>query len=184
VIIRIRGGDFCYSHEEIDAMLEDVKYFKSHEANGIVFGALDENFNVDEDGCQKILHAWGHERPATFHRAFDETKFEKIDENVRKIANLGFKRILTSGLEPTAEKGIENIKVIKRIADEVGLIVLPGSGVNKKNASLIVSETSCGEIHGSARSERNIETKLSLGGKSIYVCDRVKVEELKKLFES
>ncbi|KAG5666664.1 hypothetical protein PVAND_014679 [Polypedilum vanderplanki] len=184
VMIRIRGGNFNYSQEEIEAMIEDVKYFKSHNADGIVFGALDESFEIDEESCRKLLQIWGHEKPATFHRAFDETKIEKIDDNVRKIASLGFTRILTSGFESTAEKGIENLKLIKKVADEVNLLILPGSGVNKNNAKLIIDQTNCKEIHGSARSERNIQTKLSLGGEKIYVCERIKVEEILRILNT
>lgn len=178
-MIRIRGGNFNYSDEEINAMVEDVKHFKAHNADGIVFGALNESFQIDVESCRKILNEWGSLKPATFHRAFDETNVDDVEENVRKIASLGFKRILTSGFESSAVKSIENLKKIKSITDEVDLILLPGAGVNKDNVKLIINETNCSEIHGSARSQRNIATKLSLGGENIFICDREKVKELK-----
>lgn len=88
-MIRIRGGDFNYSEDEIVAMIEDVKFFKENNADGIVFGALNENYKVHHENCRRIIEAWGKERPATFHRAFDETKIEQIEENLKIIADLG-----------------------------------------------------------------------------------------------
>lgn len=165
-------------------MCEDVKYFKSNGADGIVFGALDENFQIDEEGCRKILTAWGREKPSTFHRAFDETKVDEIERNVRLIASLGFSRLLTSGFERSAEQGVENLKEIQKHARGVSLIVMPGAGVTSENAELISRETNCTEIHASARSARNIATRLSLGGEKVMICDRAKVEEICKVLKS
>lgn len=39
-IIRARGGDFCYSDEELKIMKEDILMCKSLGAKGIVFGML------------------------------------------------------------------------------------------------------------------------------------------------
>ena len=183
-MIRLRGGDFNYSDVEIQGMCEDVKYFKSNGADGIVFGCLNENYQIDEEKCRKILAAWDTNKPATFHRAFDETKVEDIEENVRLIASMGFTRLLTSGFECSAEQGIENLKEIQKHAKVVNLIVLPGAGVTKENAELILRETNCTEIHASARSARSIATKLSLGGEKVMICDRTKVEEICQILKS
>ena len=165
-MIRIRGGNFNYLSEEIEAMTEDVKYFKASGADGIVFGALDDNFNVDSESCEKIMKTWGREKPATFHRAFDEIiqggieiQREKFIENLKKIEDLGLKNI-------------------QEIIKHSKLTIMPGSGVNIDNVEEICKQTGCQEIHGSARREVNIETKLSLGGKKMMICDREKVESL------
>jgi copper homeostasis protein len=178
-MIRIRGGNFNYTDEEISAMIEEVKYFKDNHANGIVFGALTENYQIDINACMKILDACGKDMPATFHRAFDETSSDDIAKNVKIIEELGFTRILTSGLEATAKLGIENIKKMMNQTEK--LIIMPGSGLNTNNVQFIVDHTGCKEIHGSARTEKDISTRISVGGTKLYVCDRIKVEELKKL---
>lgn len=98
-MIRIRRGDFNYSDDEIEAMVEDVKYFKEHGADGIVFGCLDDR-KVHLEHSRKIVNAWGSEKPITFHRAFDETKMEDLKENLNALSSLGVRRILTSGFEP------------------------------------------------------------------------------------
>ena len=42
VLIRSRPGDFQYTAEEVDQMLEDIKIAKQMGADGLVFGALNE----------------------------------------------------------------------------------------------------------------------------------------------
>ena len=46
-MIRPRVGDFVYSDEELDVMLEDIGLFKSVGIAGVVFGALNPNGTVD-----------------------------------------------------------------------------------------------------------------------------------------
>lgn len=55
VMIRPRGGDFCYSDPEIEVMQEDIRIFKSEGADGIVFGILNPDGSVDEGSCRKLL---------------------------------------------------------------------------------------------------------------------------------
>lgn len=183
-MIRIRRGDFMYSEEEIEAMVEDVKFFKGEGADGIVFGCLDENHKIHVDHCRRLVTAWGADKPITFHRAFDETRPEDVEENVALLADLGIARILTSGFEATAELGIGNLKNIIKHAIEKGLVTMPGAGVTKNNAAKIIFETGCKEIHASARSPLQSSVgKLSMGGgegdsQPLLVCDPVKVKEL------
>lgn len=48
VMIRPRGGDFCYSDLEFEAMKEDVRLFKEAGANAIVFGILTPEGRIDK----------------------------------------------------------------------------------------------------------------------------------------
>lgn len=47
VMIRPRTGDFIYTALEIDVMIEDIRLFKDADAQGVVFGALTAEGDVD-----------------------------------------------------------------------------------------------------------------------------------------
>ena len=46
-MIRPRAGDFFYSQEELDVMLEDIGLFKGAGVAGVVLGVLDLDGTVD-----------------------------------------------------------------------------------------------------------------------------------------
>jgi copper homeostasis protein len=46
-MVRPRTGDFLYSEEELDVMLEDIGLFKSVGIAGVVFGLLNRDGTVD-----------------------------------------------------------------------------------------------------------------------------------------
>lgn len=55
VMIRPRGGDFLYSDQEVEVMKKDIELMKSHGADGLVLGALNENGHVDTELCMEFL---------------------------------------------------------------------------------------------------------------------------------
>jgi len=46
-MVRPRVGDFVYSDEELDVMLEDIGLFKGVGIAGVVFGVLNPDGTVD-----------------------------------------------------------------------------------------------------------------------------------------
>ena len=174
VIIRPRGGDFLYSKLELDIMLHDIKVARQLGADGVVFGCLTAEGNVDVQAMKMLMNAVG-DMSVTFHRAFDMCK--NPQEALEQIIALGCNRILTSGQEPNAVKGIPLLKELVKQADG-RIIIMPGCGVNPSNILQIAEETGASEFHFSGRSTyesgmiyRN--PKVSMGG-------TVKIEEYEK----
>lgn len=54
-MIRPRGGDFLYSDQEVEVMRKDIELMKSHGADGLVLGALNEDGHVDTELCTELL---------------------------------------------------------------------------------------------------------------------------------
>jgi copper homeostasis protein len=174
VIIRPRGGDFLYSQLELDIMLHDIKVARQLGADGVVFGCLTADGNVDVRAMKMLMNAVG-DMSVTFHRAFDMCK--NPQEALEQIISLGCNRILTSGQEPNAVKGIPLLKELVKQADG-RIIIMPGCGVNPNNILQIAEETGASEFHFSGRTTyescmiyRN--PKVSMGG-------TVKIEEYEK----
>ena len=93
VIIRPRGGDFLYSENEVREMIYDIRTAKELGADGLVFGCLTAEGDVDKDIMKRLMDAAGS-TPVTFHRAFDHARnpFMALED----IISLGCRRILTS----------------------------------------------------------------------------------------
>ena len=89
------------------------------------------------------------EMSVSFLRAFDMCSNPK--EALEQIIGLGIDRVLTSGQEATAEKGIPLLKELVEQADG-RIIIMPGCGVRENNIGKIEAETGAKEFHTSARS--------------------------------
>nr|WP_269212059.1 copper homeostasis protein CutC [Lelliottia nimipressuralis] len=143
-IIRPRGGDFCYSAGEFDAMLEDVVRVRELGFPGLVIGLLDEDANVDMPRMRQIMAA-AKGMAVTFHRAFDMCK-DPI-QAFENLAELGVARILTSGQQSTAEKGLQLIMELKGHSGVP--IIMAGAGVRASNLKTFLN-AGVEELHSSA----------------------------------
>lgn len=147
VLIRPRGGDFCYSPQEWEVIFHDIQWAKKLGADGIVCGALSNTANIDLEKTQQLLEA-SHPLPLTFHRAFDRC-VDPIGA-LQQLMDLGLSRILSSGQEATALQGRNLLKqMVEQAADQ--LTILAGAGINSDNAKQLVEETGLREIHFSAK---------------------------------
>lgn len=145
-MIRPRGGDFFYSNYDFHAMKRDIVQCQKLSVDGLVFGILNPDGTIDKKRCQELI---ARSRPlkVTCHRAFDMTRdpFEALEDCIEA----GFDRILTSGQETQAIKGVALLKeLVKRAGGRIG--IMPGSGVNEENVQEIVRTTRVAEIHFSA----------------------------------
>ena len=148
VIIRPRGGDFLYTPAEVESMLTDIELVKRLNIHGVVFGCLTKQGDIDVTLMRRLIEA-AKPLSVTCHRAFDVCREPFVA--LEQLIELGCDRILTSGQQPDAMKGIPMIKELVQRANG-RIIIMPGCGVREDNISHIEAETGAKEFHTSARS--------------------------------
>lgn len=151
VLIRPRSGNFTYSDIEFDIMKQNIQLCKNLSCRGIVSGVLKTDNTIDIVRTQELIEI---SKPLsfTFHRAFDWTP--NPTKALEQLMDLGVERILTSGQETSAEKGIKQLKELKEIATNK-LIIMPGGGIKAENARLF-KHAGFTEIHTSASTIKKV----------------------------
>ena len=163
VIIRNRGGDFLYTKQELQRMAMDINLCRDLGVDGVVFGCLTAEGDIDLAANEYLMsHAKG--MSVTFHRAFDRCR--KPEKALEQLIALGFERVLTSGQQPTAEKGIPLLQRLNQLAN--GRIkIMAGCGVNEKNIARIRQETAVPAFHFSAREPQ--ASRMIYSNPSVYM---------------
>lgn len=171
VIIRPRGGDFCYSPDELEAMVTDIKAAREEGADGVVFGALRSDGCIDRNAMHKLMSA-SQGLSVTFHRAFDVCRDPM--EALEQIIGLGCDRILTSGQAATAEEGTA---LLAKLVEEAGnrIIIMPGCGVNASNIARIARQTGAQEFHFSGRSK--VSSPMTYRNPKVSMDGTVRIDE-------
>ena len=146
VLIRPRSGNFIYTPREVKMIEEQIEMARSLGVIGIVIGALNEDHSLP----LKLLKNWvkiSQSLDLTFHRAFDQVISPK--ESLKKIMDLGFNRVLTSGQKAEAVQGLDLMVELQNIANNE-LVIMPGGGINDQNCELFF-KAGFNEIHLSAK---------------------------------
>lgn len=143
VIIRPRGGDFCYSELEYEIMCRDLRIAQELGADGVVIGILKPDGSVDKKRTRELI-ARARPMSVTFHRAFDMTRDPFLA--LETLIDLGVDHVLTSGQEESAVEGMELIADLVRRAGE-RTIIMPGGGINERNIARVLKATLAREIH-------------------------------------
>jgi len=147
VIIRPRGGDFLYTPAEIQSMLYDIEMAKQLRVHGVVFGCLTKEGDLDIKLMKRLKTVAGT-LSVTCHRAFDVCRNPLTA--LEQLIEMGFDRILTSGQQPDAVRGIPMIaELVRQAAGRI--VIMPGCGVREDNIVRIEKETGATEFHTSAR---------------------------------
>lgn len=144
MLLRPRSGGFTYTDYEFDIMLRDLAFAKEKGVKGIVSGVLNSDFTIDERRTEELIEQCG-ELSFTFHRAFDWVPDPK--EALQKLICLKVYRVLTSGQQESAFKGLKLLTELLEIANnKIG--VLPGGGITL-DTILHFKTAGFPEVHGS-----------------------------------
>lgn len=142
-IIRVRGGDFIHSVDEVNLMRRDVDMAAKAGAAGIVIGVLKPDRTIDAESTRAVMDVAPH-LPATFHLAFDQATDSA--QALETLIDIGISRILTRGGGKTALDGVGGLK---RLVSQANgrLQVMAGGSVREDNAEEIVRRSGVREIH-------------------------------------
>ena len=147
VLIRPRFGDFCFTPEEKEEILDQITDCSVAGAAGVVIGALTPDGDLDVDFLSRCMaHAKG--MTVTLHRCFDVCRdpFEALEQAVE----LGIDTILTSGQQSTAVKGMPLLKELHAAA--AGRIhLMAASSISAAIIPQIHAETGIHHFHTSAK---------------------------------
>ncbi|KAL1757281.1 copper homeostasis CutC domain-containing protein [Schizophyllum commune] len=114
-MVRPRSGDFVYTEDDMDVMLDDIRIFKRHGARGVVIGVLRPNGTVDVKRTKRL-----------------------VDE---ALPMQGTCSSITIGHGPTAPGSIPVLRqLLNRISDGTpwALSILPGSGISPDTAGEVL----------------------------------------------
>lgn len=148
-MVRTRGAGFHYLSEDFETMKEDCRLLMENGADGIAFGCLDENANIDiEQTKQMIEIIKEYHGEVVFHRAFDCVSDPY--QSIELLIELGIDRVLTSGLKAKAINGKDLIKELQqKYGDRIE--ILAGSGINASNAKEMMDDTGIYQVHSSCK---------------------------------
>jgi copper homeostasis protein len=145
VMIRARGGGFCYSRNESRLMMRDAELLLGLGADGVVAGALLADGTVDRE-FWKQLGRLARGREFVFHRAFDVIK--RQEAALEQLIELATTRVLTSGGHNSALEGCDQLARLRNIA-KGRIEILPAAGITPDNVVALVKATGCDQVHGS-----------------------------------
>jgi copper homeostasis protein len=138
VMVRPREGDFVYTDQELDVMLDEVRWAKSCGAMGIVVGVLNQENEVNLLAMRRLVQL-AYPMEVTFHRAMDVV-MDPL-KSLEEIIDLGCTRILTSGQQSSCIEGKDLILEMQRQAGD-RIVIMAGAGINAE----CIEEMKCNEI--------------------------------------
>ncbi len=144
-MVRPRGGGFCYTEEEYATMLADGEILLQEGVDGIVFGFLTSDKQVDKEKTKALTdlaHRYGKE--AVFHKAFD--CIEDQEHALKELIAVGVDRVLTSGGGKAALDRADHLAhLIKTYGKDITILL--GGGIRAGNVEMLLKATGAKEIH-------------------------------------
>ena len=145
---RPRAGDFCYDESEFKVLVRDAALLLESGADGVAFGILTADAGVDVKRCRRVMRTIERGGVSVFHRAFDRVRDPFVA--LEQLVDLGVRRVMTSGQQPTALRGARLIAdLVDRAAGRIE--ILPAGGVRPSNAPALLKRTGCDQLHSSLR---------------------------------
>ena len=150
VMIRPRGGNFVYSEDELETMINDIQICSLLGVDGVTFGCLTREKHFDKRAMNRLLSvAHAGDLEVVMHMAFDELTNAERKEAIDWLSQNRVKRILTHGgpLNQPISHTLDHLKeVVKQAKNKIE--ILPGGGITKVNVNKIVEQIKIKQVHG------------------------------------
>ncbi|TPX31391.1 hypothetical protein SmJEL517_g05265 [Synchytrium microbalum] len=147
MMIRPRGGDFCYNDVEFECMKIDVVKAKEYGVAGVVFGILLPDGTIDKPRTKELV-TLAKPLNVTIHRAFDMT------------------RDAFEALEDLIAIGLPLLKMLVEAA-RGRISILPGGGITPRNLSRILSQVPFPEVHMALPS--SVDSKMVFRNGAVFM---------------
>ena len=163
-IVRPRDS-FEISAADLDQMLAAITEVRTLGYPGVVLGALRYGHIVEPDW--RVLHVLMsacHGLEVTFHRAFDHVTQQA--GCIGRLADLGVRRILTSGKPGPAVEHLSCLSSLVTAAANAGIGLMAGGGISSANVEELLA-IDISEIHASAggsQGAQNLSEVRNLAG--------------------
>jgi len=145
IMIRNRPGDFLYSEQDMQEMLESINDCKRHSIDGIVIGAITKSASLDLEKIQRLADL-AFPLKVTVHKVIDLVN-DPISALEDLIALGGINSILTSGGANNALEGSKKLReMVLRAGDKIKIIV--AGKVTSENLEDIHRLIGASEYHG------------------------------------
>ena len=150
VMIRPRGGNFVYSEDELEIMINDIQICSLLGVDGVTLGCLTREKHLDKRAMNRLLSvAHAGDLEVVMHMAFDELTNVEQKEAIDWLYQNRIKRILTHGgpLTQPISHTLDHLKeVVKQAKNKIE--ILPGGGITKANINKIVEQIKIKQVHG------------------------------------
>ena len=129
VMVRPHSKSFIYSEQDLDEMKKTINLCKEHSFDGVVFGCLDKNMELD---IKKIKYLTDLSKPLNviIHKAIDLTS-SPLNSLKQLLEIKQVNGVLSSGGADTAEHGLDNLKKMIAISPTDFEIISAGKITNK-----------------------------------------------------
>ncbi|EAK9279408.1 copper homeostasis protein CutC [Listeria monocytogenes] len=157
MMIRPHSFSFVYDDADRIVMERDIELAKEVGVQGIVYGGITADGDIDQALLEKIIE-WKGDLDLTFHRALEATKDIEASYQVLRTYGKDIKQLLTSGGTASALDSLPRLKrwIQDSEAQPDSFQILVGSGVKPENIATFQATLNYTDYHvGSAAREAN-----------------------------
>ena len=145
VMVRPHSRSFVYNEQDLDEMKKTINLCKEHNFDGVVFGCLDKNMELD---IKKIKYLTDLSKPlkVIIHKAIDLTS-SPLNSLKKLIEIKQINGVLSSGGADSAEHGLDNLKKMIAISPPEFEIISAGK-ITDQNINFLHEKIQGQYYHG------------------------------------